>query len=434
MEGVHEQSEQLALKESQFDALLARGRENGTYGNYAEAATDYAEAAYVAREFGEADERLFDALSRLAYCRYRLGDLRSAEETYREALSLLERFHKESHPERLASVLWALAVLYSDSLRFEDAENYFHRSMDVTEAWAGPNDRFIADCLWGLSKCLTSTGKLSEAQQAIKKAIAIYESLPDNCDEYLCTNYGNLGNLELQMAKLEDAVKHLSKAIELRQRLAGEVDLALIGLTSKMSLALIQLNRHKEAEKYLKLALKVSNANFGEKSLESARKMIALGNCLNHEKKYAQAEKLLSKAAAVVRQQNLEPAITAACLYELNTSLSNQKVTDKSRIRAVLEELSLLYERSNLPRQALYAEARLKLGNIYEDACLFKKARTCYESALEARQTVFGKEHKLIAECLMRLSGCRHKLGEYKDAMELQRQAENMLNDLKHRA
>lgn len=429
---MQQQDQELTLKESQFDTLLARARENGTYGNYAEAATDYAQAAFVAREFGESDERLFETLSRLAYCRYRLGDLRSAEATYREALNLIERFHKETHPERLASILWALAVLYSDSLRFEDAENYFLRSMDVTEAWAGPNDRFIADCLWGLSKCLTSTGKLTEAQQAIKKAITIYESLPDNCDEYLCTNYGNLGNLELQTAKLEDAAKHLTRAIELRLRIAGEVDIALIGLTSKLSLALIQLGKHKEAEKYLKMALKVTNANFGEKSLESARKMIALGNCLNHQNKFARAEKILSKAAAIVRKERLEPAIAAACLYELNTSL--QKLSEKARTRAVLEELSELYERTNLPRAALYAEARLKLGAIYEEACLFKKARVCYETALEARQSVFGDEHKLVAECLMRLSGCLHKLNDYKTAIDYQRQAETMLSDLKHRA
>lgn len=432
IEGVQEQDRPLTLLESQFDELFARARENGSYGNFAQAATDYTEALYVAREFGEEDARLFETLSRLAYCRYRLGDLRSAEETYREALSLIERFHKDTHPERLASVLWALAVLYSDSLRFEDAENYFHRSMDVTEAWAGPNDRFIADCLWGLSKCLTSMGKLTEARTAIKKAIAIYESMPDNCDEYLCTNYGNLGNLELQMSKLDEAVPHLARAIELRTRIAGEVDLALVGLANKISLALIQLGKHKEAEKYLKLGLKVTNANFGEKSLESARKMIALGNCLNHQAKYAQAEKTLTKAAAIVRKQSVEPAITAACLYELNTSL--QKLDDKGRTRKVLEELSDLYEHSNLPKQALYADARLKLGTIYEEVCLYKKAKSCFESALEARRSVFGEEHKLIAECLMRLAGCLNRLGEGKEAGQIQRQAENMLNDLKHRA
>lgn len=256
--------------------------------------------------------------------------------------------------------------------------------------------------------------------------------MPDNCDEYLCTNYGNLGNLELQTAKLEDAAKHLTRAIELRVRIAGEVDVALIGLTSKLSLALIQLGKHKEAEKYLKMALKVTNANFGEKSLESARKMIALGNCLNHQNKFPQAEKILSKAAAIVRKERLEPANAAACLYELNTSL--QKLSEKARTRAVLEELSELYERTNLPRAALYAEARLKLGSIYEEACLFKKARACYETALDARKSVFGNEHKLVAECLMRLSGCLHKLNDYKTAIDYQRQAESMLSDLKHRA
>jgi hypothetical protein len=34
----------------------------------------------------------------------------------------------------------------------------------------------------------------------------------------------------------------------------------------------------------------------------------------------------------------------------------------------------------------------------------------------------------------MRLSGCLHKLNDYKTAIDYQRQAESMLSDLKHRA
>lgn len=420
--------------ESHFDAVYAKARESGTYGDFATAADEYAQAAFVARSFGESDARLSDTLSRLAYCRYRLGDLSQAEESYLEALRLLETFHAQTHPERLASVLWSLAVLLSDLLRYDESEKYFRRSMDVSENWAGPKDRFVADCLWGLSKCLTNNGKFLEAEGAIKRAIAIYETLPENCDEYLCTNYANLGALHLQRGSFETACQHLTKAVTMRRSLAGDMDAGLISLTSKLALALMQLKRLKEAEKYLRLSLKISVAIYGDKDLETARKYIAVGNCLNGLAKYTQAEKALSKAIVVVRAQSTDPALTAACLYELTTSY--QKLNEKTKMKKVLEELAELYSQphAKLPKHSLYADAQLKLGAIYEEACLFKKARICYQGALTARESVFGQEHKLVAECLMRLAGCLTKMSQHSEAQELYRKAETMLADLKKRA
>ena len=182
------------------------------------------------------------------------------------------------------------------------------------------------------------------------------------------------------------------------------------------------------------MSLKISLAIYGNKDLETARKYIALGNCLNGLAKYAQAEKTLSKAIAVVRTQTTDPSLTAACLYELTTCY--QKLSEKAKMKKVLEELAELYlqPHAKLPKHTLYADAQLKLGAIYEEACLFKKARVCYQGALTARESVFGQEHKLVAECLMRLAGCLTKMSQHGEAQELYRKAETMLADLKKRA
>ncbi len=137
----------------------------------------------------------------------------------------MEKFHKSKHPDRFASILWALAVLLCDNKRYDESEEYFLRSMAVSESWSGPNDRFVADCLWGLSKCLTGAGKFDQAESAILQAISIYESLSrsENVDEFLCTNYNNLGTLLLQRGKLEGSIKHLKKAIKLTNLENAEV-------------------------------------------------------------------------------------------------------------------------------------------------------------------------------------------------------------------
>jgi tetratricopeptide (TPR) repeat protein len=418
--------------ESRFEAVFSRARASGEFENYAEAADDYAEAATMARDFGEGDVRLLDSVSRLAYCRYRLGELAQAEASYREALSLMERFHTATHPERFASIIWALAVTLSDERRFDEAEKFFRRSMEISETWGGPKDRFVADCLWGLSKCLTANGKVKEAEKAIRRAISIYETLPD-CYAYLGTNYANLGEIVLQQGRYADGVPILEKAIKLKQESGGPLDSSLVGLTSKIALALIQLKRYKEAQTYLKIALKITSALYGDRDIETARRLIAIGTCLTSENKYAQAQKQLTSALAILRTQSkLDPPLMAACLFELTTCYNKQP--DKKKYKAALEELIKLYESSNLARASLYADSLIKLGTVFDEACQYRKAKECFEKALTTREALFGLEHKLVAECLMRISGCLSHMNKHKEAQDFHIRAENMLTILKRRA
>ena len=420
--------------ESTFETAFARAKESGVYGDYATAAGDYATAASVARAFGEEDARLVESLSRLAYCQYRLGLLNQAEEVYLEALSLMERFHKSTHPDRFASILWAIAVLLSDSRRFAEAETYFKRSMEVSESWAGPSDRFVADCLWGLSKCLTGAGKVDEAEDAIRRAIKIYETLPENVDEFLATNYGNLGSILFQKGKLQEACEALSLAVKLRGRLAGEYDPGLISLTNKLALALMQLGRHKEAEKQLRHGLKIVSTVYGEEHHEAVRRMVALGNCLTAQGKWEAAVKLLKRALKLMKSQENDPTLMSASLFELSTCY--QKLKDEKSTKECLEELFALYESNPiaLAKGAMYADSAIKLAAIYEQHCLFKKAKQHYEDALIAREKVYGQEHKLVADALMRLGACMTKMNMSNEGREMIRRAETMLADLRKRA
>ena len=432
------EGQDLAQIEAQYHGVYARAKESGTFGDYAQAANHYEEASSIARAFGEEDERLMDSLARLAYCQYRLGAARQAEDVYREVLNLMERFHKSRHPDRFASVLWALAVLLSDDKRYSEAEALFRQSMTVTENWAGPMDRFVADCLWGLSKCLTNTGKFEEATQCIKRAIHIYEALPagENAEEFLTTNYSNLGALLMQRGNLKEAVPMLKKAIEMRISLAGDFDSILMNLCSKLALALIQEKNYKDSQKYLKQALKIAQGLHGEESDEAARKMIGLANCLSLLDKPEPAVKLLKKARKVLTKANaleIDGTLLSACLYELNNC--HQKLGLTKEMTEGLEALYALYQSNNfLPKGALYADSLLKLATVNTDACRYKKARGYLEEALVVREKLFGKEHKLVADVLMRLGNCLAKMNLSGEASEVLRRAEQMLVDLKKRA
>jgi tetratricopeptide (TPR) repeat protein len=130
--------------------------------------------------------------------------------------------------------------------------------------------------------------------------------------------------------------------------------------------------------------------------------------------------------------ENVDASLRAACLFELTGCY--EQAEEKRKHKTALEELVILYETSNLPRASLYADSLIKLGVVYDNACQYKKAKECFEKALRAREALFGTEHKLVAECLMRISNCLSRMSKHKEASEMQMRAENMLSILKHRA
>ncbi|MBK9622280.1 MAG: tetratricopeptide repeat protein [Candidatus Obscuribacter sp.] len=422
--------------ESQYDCVYARAKESGTFGDFERAASEYRAATDVARSFGLEDERLFDSLSRLAYCHYRLGDMQQAEVAYREALELMERFHKSKHPDRFASILWAMAVLLSDSKRFNEAEEYFKRSMAVSESWSGPKDRFVADCLWGLSKCLTGAGKINEAEEAIKNAIAIYQGLDENVDDFLATNYINLGSLQMQRGKINDAIESLTHALTLRERIAGKYDATVMSVQGKLAMAYMQIKNYSEAFRLLKKSLKITENIFGIMSPEAARKQVVMGDCLACQNKNELAVKVLERAKKIIESdpENFDPTLMSACLFELTTGY--QRLKDDRNTKLSLEELVHLFDKNSPPlnRGGLYADSLIRLAAIYDKQCLFKKARPLYEEALQIRERIYGNEHKLVAEVLMRLGTCQGKMSLGNLANENIKKAESMLADLKKRA
>lgn len=426
--------------------FYSKAKESGTFGDYASAADDYAMAASLARVFGEDDERLMDSLSRLAYCHYRLGALEEAESAYREALTLMERYHKGKHPDRFASILWSLAVLLCDDKRFEESVEFFKRSMAVSQNWAGPYDRFVADCFWGLSKAQTGAGQLEAAEESIKQAIEIYEHLAPlegaGVKEFLSVNYSNLGVLLMQGKRFEEATQFLEKALKLRPGL----DQNRVALLNRLSTCYLKTKNYDRASRLIKSNLKGTAQLFGANHAETIRLELALANCFDLNGRPEDSINLFKKTKKKLEGTNLESgteaALMAACLFEM--VLCYQKLDEQNNLKSTLEEIVNVYEgrypdgsgvyKGAIPTKgALYADCMVKLGEIENKRCRYKKARACLSDALIVRKLVFGEEHKLVADCLLKLAEIESRLN-LPEAAEKLRAGQKMLRELRNRA
>lgn len=441
-----------------YNDLYNEARQNGSYGNFEAAAGNYERAADVAaREFGPEDERLLDSLSRLGYCRYRLGELVKAEQSYKEALTLIERFHNDAYPDRLASILWALAVLMSDAQRYTEAEQYYKRSMAVSETWAGPTDRFVADCLWGLSKCLTNSGRGLEAESAIKRAISIYESLPDDCRDYLATNHANLGALIFKRNDYEGALHHLVRAFALRADLNGAdlaeasddvrkyasasferyYDDATFALVEKIVFVCLKQHKYSLAEKYLHQSLSAAYRLFGYDDMQTLAILLESAACYNSQNKYEKTVAILQKPLSILRQVPLErdfspPALRVAVAFEMSLALIALK--RKKEAKEHLNWLLKVHRDDRLSLDNIYAESNMRLGLILEEECQYKKARKHFEDALFSRQKIYGPEHKMVAEAMLNLARCFEYMRLHDEASRLSQKAGQMIRDLRNRA
>ncbi|MBK9141255.1 MAG: tetratricopeptide repeat protein [Candidatus Melainabacteria bacterium] len=419
---------EVRFETSYSDALEARSR-----GDYATAARSFRTALELAREFGDADERVYNSLVGLARCQYRLGERAQAEEHYRRALTIMEDHLKDEHPSRFASVLWELAILYTDQDRFQEAILFFRQAIKVTGLWAGPGDRFIADCLWGLSKCLCATGALAEAEESIRQAIAIYENTGEDVKDFLATNRNNLVTVLIEQHKFEEAITEIDMTLESESERQKSIETA--NVLCQKAWCLQRINKFDRAGAALKKALKIATDLEGGGGIRAALTRVALAhnyNCQGSD--FARAEKLLLQAIKVLRKQDGEDlaADLGGAMFELALCYSRQKKTREAI--DILEQLLAIHEKDPLANPELFADTLFHLAQCHEKNLDYRKARKYYRRSIDIREKLYGLLNEDLATAMIHLAKCLRRLDEQTDATMIQKQADQILAAIKARA
>lgn len=402
--------------ETRFKHFYKSANKLRSSGDFARALEKFSGAIELSSKLAnQKDERIYDSYLGAARCHYRLGNAREAEEKYQAALSAIQ-FLEDQSPSTEATLLWELAVLYTDQKRFEEAAQFFKNSILITYRASGPNDKFIADCLWGLSKCFCALKNMDAAEEVIRNALRIYESCGENVSYALITNRKNLASLLIEKRQYQEAFKEIKKSLTLvSEPTAGEAK-DFSSLLFRLAWCAQRHGDYEAADQAILKAHRLTRAANGAKSPLTALTALALAHNKSYLRKYAEAEKLLKKSIALLEKDDKETFKhdIAGGLFELGQCYLKQ-----NRIKPaiqILEELLVLHEEDPLFSPELFADTLHTLAHCHELDCNLKRARELNQRSIFVKEQIYGVMHEEVAQSLFQLSSCLRKLDQLPEA------------------
>jgi tetratricopeptide (TPR) repeat protein len=204
---------------------------------------------------------------------------KEAEEYYKEALDIRRKLAGENpsayNPD-LAMTLNNLANLYNKTNKYKEAEEYYNEALDIYRKLAGENQSaynpYLAKTLNNLAALYSDTNRYKEAEEYNKEALDIRRKLADeNPSAYnpdLANTLNNLANLYYKTNKYKEAEEYYNWALDIKRKLAGEnpsaynPDLAMT--LNNLAILYNKTNKYKEAEEYYKEALDIYRRLAGE--------------------------------------------------------------------------------------------------------------------------------------------------------------------------
>jgi tetratricopeptide (TPR) repeat protein len=226
--------------------------------------------AAIKSENPESQALRAEGRERVGIMRWRLGELKEAEQDYDQALAIQEQLVADipdSAPFRneLANIHTNRGHLLSDTGRLKEAEQDYDQALRIYQQLAadfpsqpGARQR-LALCHNHRGNLLANTGRLKEAEQEYDKALEIYQQLtadfPSRSDfrHTLAMSHGNRGVLLHSTRRLTEAEKDYAQAVAIFKQLVSDLpspryreDLAR-GYNSR-GVLLRQTGRLKEAE------------------------------------------------------------------------------------------------------------------------------------------------------------------------------------------
>ncbi|MCP3959118.1 MAG: serine/threonine protein kinase, partial [bacterium] len=207
--------------------------------------------------------RLAELLSNHATLMQIEGDLRAAEEFFRQALAMKIRLFGQRHPE-VAHTQQNLAQLLTELGRFDAAEELHRQTLDQRIEFHGPKSREVAVTMSSLANVLRDQGHLDEAEKLLRETIEIRREVFGPDDPRVGIGLNNLALLLQARGTYADAEARYLEALELFRAGYGAGH-ANVGTVLK-NLASVRLARgeHASAEATARQAVEIFDAALAE--------------------------------------------------------------------------------------------------------------------------------------------------------------------------
>ncbi|HJR06103.1 MAG TPA: tetratricopeptide repeat protein [Pyrinomonadaceae bacterium] len=181
------------------------------------------------------DMRITNYLFNLGVNLFLQGKQAEAEKIFRENVQILERDQVLRGEMISAYSLGILGFILKDQKKYEDAENFLARSLEVVEKLRGKNHPETASFLKAISITLTAQEKFAAAETNLKRSISINESVYGEMSQQVESDVSFLGTVYNKQGRYDAAETQYLRAFDILDKIrrvdASEVDF----LASKLS-------------------------------------------------------------------------------------------------------------------------------------------------------------------------------------------------------
>lgn len=230
-----------------------------------------------------------------------LGNLEATRRHYEKALDwYLKADISDGEASTMAAVVYSgMGQCYDGLDRYEEAEKYYLRALELNAKLLGENHPYVAGIYRNLARTAANAGQDSDAVTYARKALEVSMQNSDNLWG-LAQAHLTLGEVYTACGNLDAAEPHLLRGVELSVEHAGETN--EIAEIAYQTLGVLYRKKKywDKARAYAKKSLDINLARYGQPLHGTiAAKYSALGETEYEAKNYQDAVFYLSKAEEI---------------------------------------------------------------------------------------------------------------------------------------
>ena len=364
-----------------------------------------------------------------------------AEKEYKLYIKkILSNTNPQVYETNLAKSYNNLANLYSDTQRFNEAEQMYKAVLEIRKrlAYANPQayEPDLAACYNNLARLYYKIKQFDESEQMYKIALIKYKCLvnenPLVYEFYLAQTYSNIASLFFQTYRLKEAEQMVDVALEINKRLVEKApqtyEQYLAQNYNSLASIYCSTRRLKESEQICNLALRITKrlADINPQAYESdlAYSYHNLAYVYSVTKRFNEAEQMYKSALEIrKRLTDADPQAYEQDLAQSYYSLANlysdtQRFNEAEQMyKSALEIRKRLTDANPQAYGQDLAQSYYSLANLYSDTQQFNRAEQMYKAALEIVERFVDTKQQFYAACLFLLADSRIEQKKYSEAI-----------------
>ena len=301
-----------------------------------------------------------------------------AERLTREALSIRRGLYERDHIE-IAESLEALGTLQLRRAQLPNAGRTLDRAVAMKLRLLGPDDPRRVEGLLRLGVVRRSESKFAEAEVHLREALRLSRGGDSKARSFAVTIIEELGLLFFKKGDLNQSEAHFRETLALRRKDGADSPRTAQTL-SNIATVLTERGDLPAAESFQRQSLAILERHLRPDDERLATGLGQLGLCLHNQGKYAEAEQSYRRSLAIWRARHGDTHPNG------NLMLNN-------------------------------------LGLLAHDQNRFAEAERLFRQTLELQEKVYGKDHPETALPMNNIARVCHDQGRYAEAEMLYRHA-----------